>query len=244
MPRIDGKVLEADSLRIHNVHILDSSGSMQGDKYSNAIAGINSETEELKTSNGDFTQTIIEFDAQSYRDKVEGKWIIEDNLTRDINIMPHYFMVPLTKVTAITGYGAKGTTPLLQTVGRVIEALINAKAAEDRVVVKIFTDGQHNVEGGRYSTPKEVGDLIKKAEKEYNFTVAFVGTDKEVLFAQRDLGLSHWNTLVHDNTAKGIGQTYKVMSMATESYNNDVKTRGLKTSSTFFKTTKTDGNES
>lgn len=203
---------------IHNVHILDASGSMNGGKYDNALKGINGEIMSMKTDGEGMTQTIIEFDSDG--------GIYEGNL----RLITHYFMTPAINCTAIKGVGARGGTPLFQTVGETIEKLLSHIKAGDKVLIKIFTDGGENTSQGKYKntgsnwSPKseELTRVIKLVEDNHNFTVTFMGTKGDVENMVNHIGLASSNTLFHMNTAESIGATYAVASSATRSYRKEV----------------------
>src|SRR5437867_1005534 len=84
---------------VHNVHILDASGSMtQNNKYSMALKGINEDIQNLKkdTSEVRSTLTIVEF---------EGK-----------NIKTHFLAKELDYINKFEGDGTGGWTPLNQAI--------------------------------------------------------------------------------------------------------------------------------
>lgn len=108
---------------IHNVHILDASGSMAGAKYSSALEGINSEQRSLQEDDTmRYTQTVLEFCSST------------PILTE------HSFMRPIKTCETVKGRGANGGTPLYEAVGAALEKLLLGMEAGDKVLVTIFTD--------------------------------------------------------------------------------------------------------
>lgn len=225
----------APSVTIHNVHILDASGSMNGPKYNNALKGINGEIMAMKTNSEGMTQTIIEFTS---------------GLHSTAKLATHYFMTPAENCTAIVGTGANGGTPLYQTVGETIEKLLAHVKPTDKVLMKIFTDGEENESKGKYVNtgthwaPKseELSRIIKMAEDNHNFTITFMGTKEDVRHMVSNIGLTESNTLVHDNTERGVQSSYSMSLASTVKYRKDVS-RGVsqdELKKDFFKRISTD----
>lgn len=220
--RTDGKIPQVDNSEVvvHNVHILDASGSMSGGKYTNALKGINSEIMEMRKDPQGMTQTIIEFAGG-------GSYL---GGTGENYTTTHYFMTPAENCTAVTGRGAGGGTPLYQTVGEAIEKLLRVVKPTDKVLMKIFTDGEENTSQGKYKNigsthqPKsdELTKLIKMAEDHHNFTITFMGTKDDVENMVENMKLRQTNTLVHMNTAESIGATYSTSRGATIAYRKEL----------------------
>lgn len=214
--RFDGKLpeevaKEGGTPTIHNVHILDASGSMTGGKYINALAGINQEIEDMRKDGEGVTQTIIEFDSGH---------------TGKADIKTHYFMTPAVNCYRVTGKGADGGTPLYQTVGETIEKILTHMKSGDKVLLKVFTDGEENSSQGKYRNigssynPKseELTKLIKMVEDNHNFTVTFIGTERDVQHMVHNIGLMASNTMSHMNTPESINTSYSMSRGATVAY--------------------------
>lgn len=193
---------------IHNVCIVDRSGSMDWNghsrrvdkhsKMSSAIKGVNLEIKELsKDDTVEYRQTIVTFDnSEDY-----------ETLTTPINL-----------VSEFTTW-ARGGTALYQTIGRVLTRLEGIVNPEDKVLVKIFTDGGENC--SREYTAVGVAALINRLEKR-NFTITFVGTPQDVQNIQRALKIDDSNTLVHDNTAEGMEKAFMCSTRSTVEYSAKV----------------------
>lgn len=198
------------NIKVHNVHILDASGSMAGPKYTNALGGINEELNVLKTDTSgiEFTETVIEFDS---------------GYNSQLRITTHYYLTPIAACGNIKGVGANGGTPLNQTVGETIEKLLKDVQPGDKVIMKIFTDGEENQSQGKYK-PEWGGacpalrTLIEAVQANNNFTIAFIGTKVDTENVIRNLSVERSNTIVHANTAASIGHTYLMSRGATQSY--------------------------
>lgn len=191
---------------IHNVNILDASGSMAGGKYNNAIEGIRIELDELsKDTAVDYTVSLIEFHSS-----LPG------------NCYTHKFMAKIDELKNFKPKGTGGLTPLYQTIGETIDRLLKVVKEDDRVLIKIFTDGGENASHGKYASKKALFELIKKVQKDKGFTVTFVGTNIDVHTVITDLGIDRSNTLVHDNTERGIKMSFMASTSSTKKYSKSV----------------------
>lgn len=199
---------------IHNVHILDASGSMRGGKLTNAIKGINQEIDTLKKDDTViYTQTIVDF---------------SDNN----DIRTRMYKQPIIECSEYT-CSARGLTALYQTIGETLTRLLNDNKRSEKVLVKIFTDGQENNSTGPFADKSNLSELIKECESK-GFTVTFVGTELDTRAIIDSLKIDASNTLVHDNTAAGMGQTFAFATMSTMTYASNVK-RGKNVTRGFYK---------
>jgi len=199
------EVVPQNKPTIHNVFLLDRSGSMADDnKYSVAVEGLNMELSELKKdTNANYTQTIVEFDTPG----------------KDIT---HCLMTPLNNVPTFKGNGPRGMTALYDAIGNIIELLILSAPKDDKILLKIFTDGEENSSVSKYRHPSVLRELIKNAEKDHNFTVTFEGTKFDIDNIVRTVGISRSNTLSHDNTSAGIKMSVKSRIGATFTYSKAI----------------------
>lgn len=182
---------------VHNVHILDTSGSMNGGKIKAALEGINDEVEEMKTiTDVKFTQTVVKFSSGSDYHEV-------------------YWKEPLINVKPINCC-AVGGTALFDAIGRTLSKLkAENNGTDNKVLVKIFTDGEEN--SSVNWRKKQVQDLIDRCQKE-GFTVTFVGTKKDVEYMVDNLSVDISNTYVHYDTAESINFMSQERSGATKTY--------------------------
>lgn len=200
---------------IHNIHILDVSGSMDSyNKIGAALEGINSEIDGLK-SNTDaiFTHSFVTF-SDSY------------------NIKTSMWKVPMSSVEKVHER-AVGCTALYQAVGQTLERLVAEHNGNDKVLVKIFTDGGENASNGKYANRLILRDFIKECEDK-GFTITFVGTKDDVSHAIRNLSVDVSNTLVHDNTRGGIKMSFDASFAATKVYSRKAR-KGEDVTKGFYK---------
>lgn len=181
---------------IHNVYVLDASSSMEGNKFDNALKGINTEIEQLKQDKSiNYTQTVVRF---SYPNEI-----------RFVELMR-----PIQAVGRINDK-AYGNTALNDAIGQTITKLRNSVKVGEKVLIKIFTDGEENA--SREYNHQTIKQLIAEVEP-LGFTITFVGTDRDVKEVVRNLNIRATNTLVHNNTAKGVQDAFLSSANATRGY--------------------------
>lgn len=189
---------------IHNVHILDASGSMRGGKLQNAVRGINEEIEQLKKDKTvNYTQTIVDF--SSFGDR-----------------MVRYFMSPIDNIVEKYTCHDRGMTALYDAIGLSLEGVRDKVKTGEKVLVKIFTDGGENDSRSKWRSPSQLNKFVKELE-EVGFTITFVGTKQDVAHIVKALSIDESNTLVHDNTPKGVERSFAMGASATMSYAADLK---------------------
>jgi Mg-chelatase subunit ChlD len=195
--------------RIHNIFIIDASGSMDSNrKYSIAIGGLNELLYGIKNdTDSENTVMIVEF---------EGRNIV----TR----LPITSTIP----SSYKGMGTGGLTPLNQAVGETLEAVLDLRATnysvDDKVLVNVFTDGGENESQGKYKGAPGaayLGKLILDLEDK-GFTITFVGTQTEVNYAINTLSLKASNTMVHANTASTVKAAFDTTVRARAMYSKSV----------------------
>lgn len=184
---------------IHNVLILDASGSMAGSKYETATKGVSTEIFELNAAKELegilLTQSLIEFS--------------------DIKTSEHLWMIPSQNVRVAPKFnGATGGTPLYVTIEKTIKKLLEWKRPEDKVLLKIFTDGEDTT---TYD-PADLKRLISRVEEENGFTITFEGTRFTGEKVARDIGIKASNMFFHDNTSDGLARGISSRTTSTVNY--------------------------
>lgn len=156
------------------VFVLDRSGSMSG-LAADTIGGFNELIEKQKKIEGDAYVTTVLFDHE-YE-------VLHDH-------------VALEEVAPLTDkeYFARGSTALLDAVGRTIDAVgarLAATAEEERpehVVFVITTDGMEN--SSREYTAKRVRGMIEHQQQKYSWQFVFLGANMDAVSEARNLGIS------------------------------------------------------
>ena len=149
--------------RVHNLIILDESGSMQS-IYQPALSGVN---ETLQTIRGaqeahkDQTHfvTLVTFDSNHYN--------------------PIYGNTPAEKAADITEkqYCPGGLTPLYDAMGRAINELRPDVAEGDVVLVTVITDGYENA--SREYSGKAIKSLVETMKKA-GWVFTYIGANQDV----------------------------------------------------------------
>src|SRR5688572_18201462 len=175
---------------LHAINVLDGSGSMEGEKFRNAVKGITADFESAITSakKEGITLTLSHYQFSHTLD-----FNYPGNFTKN---NPDGFVMPTINIIN------RGTR-LYGTIADVINYFITNKAPEDRVLLNIFTDGQENSTEytSPYKNPRTLAELIQNAEKNHNFTITFMGTKQDVNYITRTINIDASNTLAHNNTA-------------------------------------------
>jgi len=209
--------------RVHNVFLIDASGSMQGSRYNTAISGVNELLQSISADQfTDNTLTIVEFHDNS----------VERRIFMDSKIPTNYI-----------GRGANGGTPLNQAVGETCEGVRDARnlkfSKEDKVLVNIFTDGEENNSHGIYANASVLSNFLKELESD-GFTITFQGTKNEVNYAVNVLRMSASNTSVHDNSAASIKMSFANTVSARMKYSKSVSNDEVVTQNFYTKAVEPD----
>lgn len=190
---------------IHNVIISDASGSMGGSKYRASCEGIKSELKILKEdSNVDYLLTFVEFASAGFSTTTE-----------------HAFTVPVKDVNVMHFRGSGGGTPLYNVVGQLLKRIQDVVKPDERVLIKVFTDGEDTSYGqGDFPAPI-FSAYIKNLIDVSKWTVTFNCTEQDKPRLVR-IGIPESNILTHNNTAEDIERVSVLRNFATQSYAKSV----------------------
>jgi hypothetical protein len=187
---------------VHNIIISDASGSMSGGKYKASVQSISTELKLLsQDDNVNYTQTLVEFDS-SRRKK-------------------HFWLTEGKEATSFKGIGASGGTPLYITIGEVLTELESKIKPNDRVLVKVFTDGDDTEYGRGTWDAAKLGVYLNKLINVNNWTITFNCTESDKRSVLR-IGIPESNILTHNNTAEDIERVSHLRMAATQSYSKSV----------------------
>ena len=190
--------------KIHKVVILVSSGSMQGDKYDSARKGIELDYQACK-KDGFIDYRLVEFSIQVRSNLYE--------FTRNLEFKPQFW-----------------GTALYSTIYSTLNGILSNIPTEDKVLIQIFTDGQ-DTDSSEYRVKAK--EVIEQCNSK-GWTVTFVGTEHDVAFVQRNLSIADSNTLVHDNSARGIKMSFESYMDNQTTYSKNVS-KGIDVTTGFFK---------
>lgn len=177
--------------QIHNLIILDESGSMESIK-SQVISGFNETVQTIKGSKKLFPEqeqfiTVVSFNGLGnkllhYNDEVKNLKQLNDHL-----------------------YNPDAMTPLFDAIGFAINKMkkVLKHQKDSNVLVTIFTDGEENA--SREYTGNQVKTMIEKLKNE-NWTFTYIGTDHDV--EKIAINLSITNTLSFEKNSEGISEMF------------------------------------
>lgn len=158
----DNKCSE-DKVRVHNLIILDESGSMQS-IYEPALSGVNETLQTIRGAQTDHPDqehfvTLIAFDSNHYNQI--------------------YHNTPASKAIDVTKeqYRPNGCTPLYDAMGRSINELRPIISKGDVVLVTIITDGYENA--SREYNGKAIKSLVETMRKE-GWVFTYIGANQDV----------------------------------------------------------------
>jgi Mg-chelatase subunit ChlD len=196
---------------IHVADVLDSSGSMQGEKYKAAKKGISLGIQSLKesTEQVEYTYTLCDFS--------------DDIIFRQT-------MAPLITVTEFK-LETRGSTALYDAIGDTVAVIKNRLVEGDKVLVNVYTDGQEN--SSRRYRKEQIAELIETLSSQ-GWTFTFIGTVGDVAYAQNNLKFHASNTLTHDNSGQGMEKAFTANNVARASYSAKVY-KGEDVSTGFYK---------
>lgn len=199
------------------VFVLDRSGSMHG-LENETIGGFNGLIEKQRTEEGETRVTAVLFD-------------------NEYDVL--YDGVDIGSVPPLTGkeYFARGTTALLDAVGKTIDAVGERLAAtpeEERpakVIFAITTDGLENA--SRYYSLGQVKEMIEHQKNKYSWEFLFYGAGIDAVHSAREIGISADKAMRIAADSEGIRESYSCMSeMISEFRMPRIKKRILPTEET------------
>lgn len=188
------KATSAEPVQI--ICILDRSGSMQA-LAADTIGGYNSFIERQKQESGAAEVTTVLFDDQYEK--------ISD-------------AVDLQAVSELTSaeYYARGTTALLDAVGRTIMDTAGKMErdgicpARRRVLVMIMTDGYENA--SREYTKADVKSLIEATTNAYKWNYIFMGANIDSVAEAGSIGIKAHHAANYSADSKGVDRTFSQMN--------------------------------
>ncbi len=200
--------------------LLDRSGSMSR-LTQDVIGGFNTYIAEQAQESGSAHLTLVQFDSQAPFEIIHDAALIED-------------VPPLTTRT----YSPRGSTPLLDAIGDLIEHADRRIAsrsrkeqpAEDQLVV-IFSDGLENA--SRRFNRARVADLIS-IRQEAGWEFVFMGANQDSYLEAGRIGVSRESISNFTATEAGTAAAFQSISRATREYRGKTRIERTRDSGTFF----------
>jgi hypothetical protein len=178
--------------------VIDRSGSMAG-LCSEAIGGFNSFLAAQQKAPGRARLTLVLFD--------------------------HEYLVPcdgvdIQKVQPLDGstYVPRGTTAMLDAIGRTIDDLGRSLAATPeaerpgKVIVTILTDGFENA--SQDYTQARVSGMIAHQQEKYGWQFVFLAANQDAVAGARELSIPDANACSFDATGDGVREAFAIQSQA------------------------------
>ena len=192
----------ANAARTELVFILDRSGSMSG-LETDTIGGFNAMLAKQQAQEGDCRITTVLFD-----DNYE---ILHDRL--DLAAV-----LPVTE----REYYVRGSTALLDAVGKTIEKIVNAQRTSkpdyraDKVLFVITTDGMENA--SRTYTHDDVKRKIEYQKERYGWEFIFLGANIDAGATAERIGIRRDRSQSFHNDSRGVELNYRVVGEAIASH--------------------------
>lgn len=189
----------------HVVFLLDSSGSMNGIRFS-IIELFNEQVSKL---NPKALVTYATFGTKS-------KPIV------------HFSTQPADKIKTINSenYIPDGMTPMDDCIGNVVTSINTLKSPEDTVLVVILSDGQEN-HSGQWQTKEdkwkhyltsEIKELITSLESTEKWTFVFAGSNQTAEYINTNYGIQMGNIKIIPFSRENIEFTSYSMHTSTSDY--------------------------
>jgi hypothetical protein len=160
---------------------------------SDTEGGYNAFIEGQKKVEGEALVTLAQFDSHGYDIIYEAK--------------------PVAKVPPLV-LNPRGNTPLYDSIARTINEqgmrFDKATTKPDKVILVIITDGQENA--SREYTRENVYALIQRQEKEWNWSVTYIGANQDAIAVGQSIGVSAAQSLTSATDPKSARLTYAALN--------------------------------
>ncbi len=168
----------------HLAYILDRSGSMTGMEEA-AVSAFN-----------DFLRTQLEVPGQAHLTLVQFDDQYEVNHER----------LPLEKVPQLTAarYTPRGSTALLDAIGRTIKTIAHHSTPESQVIFAIFTDGLENA--SHQFTMPHIADLIAE-KRNQGWTFLFLAANQDAIATAASINIAQYDTSHVSYSQSGVKST-------------------------------------
>lgn len=180
------------------VFILDRSGSMAG-LEGDTIGGYNSMLKKQKEEQGDALVTTVLFD-----DQYE---LLHDRINiKGVNLITE------------RDYFVRGTTALLDAIGRTIKKIANAQRhtmeeqRPDKTIFVITTDGMENA--SREYTYEKIKNMVELEKEKYDWEFIFLGANIDAISTAARFGISSDRAANYNADSEGTKLNYEVLNDA------------------------------
>lgn len=187
--------------KVHNLVILDASGSMDIIRKS-AHSGLNTTIKQLKSIQKEMPDrqqlfTLVIFNS------AQNEFLYSNSPIDEVGLLPY------------SAYRPEGCTPLYDAIGLGIHRINKVCQSQDTVLVTIITDGEEN--SSKEFTHAAVKQLIAKCrQKGWDFT--FIGTEGiDVKGISHSIGITH--NIVFQQSEKGTSKMFEQRNIEISDFN-------------------------
>ena len=207
---VEDKHTEYEKVRVHNLIILDESGSMQSIYYP-ALTGLNETLQTIREAQKEHADqehfvNLVTFDTSHYN-KI-------------------YHNTPADKAIDITGeqYRPYGGTPLYDAMGRSINELRKNVTKGDVVLVTIITDGYENA--SREYDGKAIKSLVEEMRKD-GWVFTYIGANQDVEAVAESMAIN--NKMAFSASFAGATAMFERENLSRKRFFGKIK-KGVKSS--------------
>jgi len=205
--------------QVHNLIILDESGSMNSIKKT-ILNGFNELINSVKSIEKEFPEQEHYISIISFNSKNENNVI--------------HFNEPVSKIETIDdkNYNPESSTPLFDAMGFSILKLKNFLSDKNNysVLVTILTDGEENA-SKEYSLTS-IKRIIEELKSE-NWTFTYMGTDHDIDKTTMDLNIK--NKIRFDKNGRGIKNMFKIETNSRIKYSLAIREGKLISDDDYYK---------
>jgi hypothetical protein len=205
--------------QVHNLIILDESGSMNSIKKT-ILNGFNELINSVKSIEKEFPEQEHYISIISFNSKNENNVI--------------HFNEPVSKIETIDdkNYNPESSTPLFDAMGFSILKLKNFLSDKNNysVLVTILTDGEENA-SKEYSLTS-IKRIIEELKSE-NWTFTYIGTDHDIDKTTMDLNIN--NKIRFDKNGRGIKNMFKIETNSRIKYSLAIREGKLISDDDYYK---------
>jgi len=205
--------------QVHNLIILDESGSMNSIKKT-ILNGFNELINSVKSIEKEFPEQEHYISIISFHSKNENNVI--------------HFTTPVSKIEIIDNknYNPESSTPLFDAMGFSILKLKNFLSDKNNysVLVTILTDGEENA-SKEYSLTS-IKRIIEELKSE-NWTFTYIGTDHDIDKTTMDLNIN--NKIRFDKNGRGIKNMFKIETNSRIKYSLAIREGKLISDDDYYK---------
>jgi hypothetical protein len=205
--------------QVHNLIILDESGSMNSIKKT-ILNGFNELINSVKSIEKEFPEQEHYISIISFNSKNENNVI--------------HFNEPVSKIETIDdkNYNPESSTPLFDAMGFSILKLKNFLSDKNNysVLVTILTDGEENA--SREYSLTSIKRIIEELKSE-NWTFTYIGTDHDIDKTTMDLNIK--NKIRFDKNGRGIKNMFEIETNSRIKYSLAIREGKLISDDDYYK---------